>query len=74
MLSPVEKELVSKGHNSLKQMNTSSSSDEYDDNDDSGETRGGMTSLAAPDLTGVGGYAILWRWVEHSGRGNNKKE
>jgi hypothetical protein len=53
-LSPVQKELVSKGYSSLKAMNTSSSSDECDDGDDGGETGGGMTSLAAPDLTGFG--------------------
>ncbi len=53
-LSPVEKELVSKGYNSLKPMNTSSSSDECNDGDDGGETGGGMTSLAAPDLTVFG--------------------
>jgi hypothetical protein len=52
-LSPVEKELVSKGYSSLK-MNTSSSSDECDGGDDGGETGGGMTSLAAPNLTGFG--------------------
>ena len=53
-LSPVEKEMLSKGYSSLKLMNTSSSSDECNDGDDGGETGGGMTSLAAQDLTGFG--------------------
>ncbi len=53
-LSPVEKELVSKGYSNLKPMSTSNSSDECDDGDDSGEAGGGMTGLAAPDLTGFG--------------------
>ncbi len=55
-MSPVQKELVSKGYSSLKVMNTSSSqaSDECDDGDDGGETGSGMTSLAALDFTGFG--------------------